>query len=155
MQLHEDYYAKSAFLGEIDDALAARIPDVHRVLTTDKTIYWAQQRSLKCISNQIKRAWRTVYVFHKQSDELVGFCRVVGDGEGLVHLASELPPGNDMDDSFAYLCDVFVTAQHNKKGSNLCSLVFSAAHGVIRDRELLGRRRCQEQRVERKRAAFY
>jgi hypothetical protein len=78
---------------------ASYIPTIYEALQTHPQVYWGRDRSFQVVSNQVERAWRAICVLKRKEaasvvaasddgsealDELVGFCRIVSDGEGFV-----------------------------------------------------------------------
>ncbi|KAJ7644207.1 hypothetical protein FB45DRAFT_897228 [Roridomyces roridus] len=74
---------------------------VHQFLAESPEVYWNKGRSQAVIDRQISGAWICFGVFHGQGEDetLVGFARVVSDGE-----------------RFAYLADVFILPEYRSKG---------------------------------------
>jgi GNAT superfamily N-acetyltransferase len=78
-----------------DDPHRLDRPEIARFLSTES--YWARGRPAEAIARSILAASRTVGLYH--SGRQVGFARVVSDGV-----------------TFAYLADVYVTAEHRGHG---------------------------------------
>lgn len=57
---------------------------VFTALQTHPGIYWGKSRTFEVISRQLERAWSCVCVLKttEEGEELVGFARVISDGEG-------------------------------------------------------------------------
>lgn len=98
---------------ELDDDVARVDPEtVHRYL--DQESYWAKGRPRETVERLITEAARVVGVYH--GDEMVGFCRVSSDGT-----------------AYAFLCDVFVLAEHRGRGLGVELVREAVDHGPQRD----------------------
>ncbi|KAK4047047.1 hypothetical protein OIO90_006330 [Microbotryomycetes sp. JL221] len=84
------------------------VNSISHVLLSDKRVYWARQRTVDVIKQQIESSWKFVLVLDARHDDddlanhvdkVAGFARVIADGE-----------------TFGYLADVVVSQQHEGKG---------------------------------------
>lgn len=83
---------------ELDDGPARiQFDTVWHWLSTEA--YWGRWRSRADVETQVANAWRVVGVYRSDTGEQVGFARAVSDGVG-----------------FAYLADVYVSAEHRGHG---------------------------------------
>ncbi|WP_251442183.1 MULTISPECIES: GNAT family N-acetyltransferase [unclassified Microbacterium] len=80
-----------------DDPARIQLDTVWHWLSTEA--YWGRWRSRTDVETQIANAWRVVGVYRSDTGEQVGFARAVSDGVG-----------------FAYLADVYVSAEHRGHG---------------------------------------
>lgn len=80
-----------------DDATRVDVDAVWEFLSTDA--YWGKSRTRADLEAQLASAWRVVGIYEVDTGRLVGFARAISDGV-----------------AYAYLADVFVTAQARGKG---------------------------------------
>lgn len=83
---------------EIDDSPARIQRDVVWEWLSSEA-YWGRWRERAVLDGQLDTAWRVVGAYRADTGEQVGFARAVSDGA-----------------SFAYLADVFVSAEHQGAG---------------------------------------
>jgi GNAT superfamily N-acetyltransferase len=81
-----------------DDRGRVDVDLVHRYLSEEA--YWVRGRDRTTIERLVRESTRVIAVYH--GDEQVGFARVISDGS-----------------SMAWLGDVFVLAEHRRKGLGL------------------------------------
>lgn len=80
-----------------DDASRVDVDAVWGFLSTEA--YWGKSRTRADLDAQLATAWRVVGVYEAGSGRLVGFARAISDGV-----------------AYAYLADVFVTAEARGNG---------------------------------------
>jgi len=80
-----------------DDASRVDVDAVWAFLSTEA--YWGKSRTRADLEAQLATAWRVVGVYEAGSGHLVGFARAISDGV-----------------AYAYLSDVFVTAEARGNG---------------------------------------
>jgi GNAT superfamily N-acetyltransferase len=95
-----------------DDASRVDVDAVHRYLSEES--YWAGGRPLETVERLVAEASRVVGVY--LGVEMVGFCRVSSDGT-----------------AFAFLCDVFILAEHRGRGLGVELVREAVDHGPQRD----------------------